>query len=275
MKRRLVLYHGNCIDGWTAAWAAWRRFGDRETEYRAIQHAYVPLDIKDRYVYMLDICLPRDVVEHVARGAGSLQVIDHHVTARDAMAGFPELPRCLIQFDMGRSGAGMAWDALHSKGDRPWLINYVEDRDLWRFSLPQSKEINAWIGAFEHTTFEAWDRLCFQGSEVAAVRGEAVLQYVDRYVSEMSAQARWVDFEGYRVPIVNAPYINISELVGKLSESAPLAIGWSQRADGGYTYSLRSQGVVDVSAIAKKYGGGGHRNSAGFARPKPPQDYGW
>ena len=82
----------------------------------------------------------------------------------------------------------------------------------------------------------------------------------------MVEQARIIDFEGARVPIVNAPYINISELVGKLAETAPFALGWFQRADGLYAYSLRSRGPdgVDVSEIAKKYGGGGHRNSAGF-----------
>jgi nanoRNase/pAp phosphatase (c-di-AMP/oligoRNAs hydrolase) len=32
-------------------------------------------------------------------------------------------------------------------------------------------------------------------------------------------------------------------------------------------FSLRSRGELDVSAIAKKLGGGGHKNAAGFQLP--------
>jgi oligoribonuclease NrnB/cAMP/cGMP phosphodiesterase (DHH superfamily) len=166
---------------------------------------------------------------------------------------------------MDRSGAGLTWDLLHRTA-RPWLIDFVEDRDLWRWKFDKSKEANAWISACKRDSFSEWSALNDLSLAAVIDKGEAVLAFVDRYVSEMVEQARTVDFEGYRIPIVNAPYINISELVGKLAESAPFALGWFQRADGIYAYSLRSRGPegVDVSEIAKKYGGGGHRNSAGF-----------
>lgn len=275
MTRRLVLYHGNCIDGFTAAWAAWHKFGDAMTEYRPTIHADQP-DVGGADVYMLDICYPRETMERIAREAHSLWVIDHHKTARDAMVGFQTSARVQVDFDMDRSGAGMAWDLLMAGNERPWLVDFVEDRDLWRFDLRGSKEVNAWIGAHKRETFADWDRLneAPGGPAAALEKGHAVLQFVDRYVSEMAAQARLVDFEGYRVPVVNAPYINISELVGKLAESAPFAVGWMQRGDGMFTYSLRSRGDggIDVSEIAKRYGGGGHRNSAGFSVDKPPME---
>jgi hypothetical protein len=31
--KRIVIYHANCVDGWVAAWAAWRLYGDADTEY--------------------------------------------------------------------------------------------------------------------------------------------------------------------------------------------------------------------------------------------------
>ena len=141
------------------------------------------------------------------------------------------------------------------------------NRDLWRFKYDKSKEVNAWIGAVRRDSFADWTALSDTPLPDVIEKGKAILAYVDRYVAEMVAQARIIDFAGARVPIVNAPYIGISELVGKLAESAPFAVGWFQRADGLYAYSLRSRGPdgVDVSEIAKRYGGGGHRNSAGFA----------
>lgn len=62
-----------------------------------------------------------------------------------------------------------------------------------------------------------------------------------------------------------------SELVGKLAEGpVPFAVGWFQRGDGKYAYSLRSRGEYDVSKLAVRYGGGGHRNAAGFQSDEPP-----
>jgi len=39
--------------------------------------------------------------------------------------------------------------------------------------------------------------------------------------------------------------------------------------DGQVKVSLRGKGDVDVSAIAAKFGGGGHRNAAGFTMAGP------
>jgi nanoRNase/pAp phosphatase (c-di-AMP/oligoRNAs hydrolase) len=99
-----------------------------------------------------------------------------------------------------------------------------------------------------------------------------VLTALDRYVEEMSAIVQKVTICGSHMPIVNAPYINISELLQKLAEKEAFSVGWYQRADGKFVYSLRSSATsaVDVSDIARIYGGGGHKNSAGFLSELPP-----
>lgn len=267
MKSRLVIYHGDCRDGFTAAWAAWKKFGDEDTEYVAAKHGETTIPIvKERDVYFLDFAIPRASTIFLHDVARSLIVLDHHKTAAADLAGLP-----YATFDMDRSGAGIAWDVLHPGVKRPWLINYVEDRDLWRFKLPESKEINAWVGAAPSRTFADWDVLERGGTHHAANNGRAVLAYIDGYVLDMAKHAIVVDFDGYKVPVVNAPFAAISELLGHLAESAPFALGWFQRGDGMYQYSLRSRGPdgVDVSEVAKRYGGGGHRNAAGFQLQTP------
>jgi oligoribonuclease NrnB/cAMP/cGMP phosphodiesterase (DHH superfamily) len=260
MKQRLVVFHADCIDGFTSAWAAWRKFGDVDTEYMPARYGTPPPEVRGREVLVVDFAYPREVMLRMAREAASLRVLDHHHTWQAALDGLP-----FATFDMQRSGAGLTWDVLHG-GKRPWLVDYVEDRDLWRFKLPNSKAVNAWIGALTRDSFSVWEGLLLVGAEASAERGYAVLAYLDRYVSEMVAQARLVEVAGHRVPMVNAPYISISELVGALSEGHPFAVGWFQRSDGQYVYSLRSRGPdgLDVSEIAKSFGGGGHRHAAGF-----------
>lgn len=261
--KQLVIYHGNCIDGFTAAWCAWRKFGD-QAEYVAGIYGKPPPDVTGRDVLIVDFSYPRATLLEMKARAASLRVLDHHKTAQADLEG---LDFCL--FDMSRSGAGIAWDELHGE-PRPTLVDYVEDRDLWRFQLNRSGEINAYIGA-HHQGFEQWDVLakeieCEWGKALDG--GAAILKSLSRYVFEMCAQARQVTIAGHVVPCVNAPYINTSELVGHLAQfgGGLFAVGWFQRADGLYQYSLRSRETsnFDVSEIAKQFGGGGHKNAAGF-----------
>lgn len=277
----LVIYHGNCIDGFTAAWACWKRYG-AEAEYFPATYgangADVELpDVTGRDVVMVDFCTGRDQLLRIHDAAKSFRVYDHHKTAEACCRGLS-----FCTFDMNRSGAGLAWDFLCPLVDiwapdvnlqRNWLVNYVEDRDLWRFVLPTSKEVNAYVSA-QTQTFATWDAMAFDETpESAALKGAGVLAYIDRYVHEMSKHARPSRFCGHdSIPVVNAPYINTSELVGHLAESALFAVGWFQRDDGLYQYSLRSRGEFDVSALAKSLGGGGHRNAAGFACAKIPHE---
>lgn len=258
----LIIYHAGCIDGFTAAWCAWQHFRD-DAEYAPGVYGNPPPDVTGRDVLIVDFSYPRDVLLDMTSKAKSIRVFDHHKSAQEALAG---LGFCV--FDMERSGAGITWDELF-EGNRPPLVDYVEDRDLWRFRLPHSKEINAYIGSIDHT-FANWNDLSCDlrdGDGRAILAGKALLRAVDRYVGAMVEHAREVTIADHRVLCVNAPYINTSELVGHLAErnAGPFAVGWFQRADGLYQYSLRSRGDFDVSEIAKRFGGGGHKNAAGFA----------
>lgn len=263
--KQLVIYHGKCIDGFTAAWCAWLKFGEQAEYYPGTFGEPAP-DATGRDVLIVDFSYPRNVLLAMKREANTLRVLDHHKTAQRDLEG---LDFCL--FDMERSGAGLTWDELTGiPREYAPLVNYVEDRDLWRFKLLGSKSVNALVGATEQT-FSAYSELneLIMSNPCQAVElGGAVLKGVDRYVKEMAGQARLGVLAGHTVPVVNAPYINTSELVGYLAEIndlAPFAVGWYQRSDGKYAYSLRSRGAFDVSEVAKLFGGGGHKNAAGFS----------
>lgn len=272
MTKPLVIYHANCQDGHTAAWVmrGWFEARGIEAEYFAATYApegkRVELpEVRMRDVWMVDFCTSREQLIEIKANARSFVVLDHHKTAQAACEGLD-----FCTFDMERSGAMLAWNHCWPGGTSwglrpaPWIVEYVQDRDLWRFVLPQSKEVNAYLQSRE-LTFENWDRCDGMKVGDAALLGRGALDYIERYVREMKLQARRATFAGHAdVPIVNAPYISISELVGAMAEGVPLAVGWFQNAQGKYVYSLRSRGDFDVSALAKQFGGGGHKNAAGF-----------
>jgi oligoribonuclease NrnB/cAMP/cGMP phosphodiesterase (DHH superfamily) len=228
----------------------------------AAQYGQPAPDVEGRDVVMVDFSYALPVMVQIAELSTSLLVLDHHQTAESALAAFSH-PRAEVHFDMERSGAGMAWDHFFPHTKRPWIVDYVEDRDLWRHALPDGPAVNAFLGTLRYD-FEHW----YQTSrlDVADVvrLGQVVEDKIRHYVTEVAKNARRFAFEGYDVPLVNAPQVDISELVGFLCGGETFAMGWWQRADGKFSYSLRSRGDFDVSELAKRHGGGGHKNAAGF-----------
>jgi hypothetical protein len=311
----ICIYHGNCADGFTAAWAVWRKFGDA-VEYIPGVYGESPPDVTGKNVVIVDFSYKRPVLAEMLKAANSILVLDHHKTAEAdlgdgyegdsrffSMAHFTgtidwkRYGENLYQdycenagkavytlFDMDRSGAGIAWDFFHPNGERPPLINYVEDRDLWKFRLNKSREVNAFIFAHEYT-FENWDKL-FQTLNIdmpqAIAGGSAIELKHHKDVAELVAKLRREMIIGGRwVPVANVPYTLTSDaghlmcapyatpnLQGEVVTPPFAACYWD--TPEGRVFSLRSddkQGGADVSEIAKSYGGGGHKNAAGFTMP--------
>lgn len=157
MKRPLILYHGNCPDGFCAAWIAHKRFGS-EADYVPVNHGEPPLDVTERMVYILDFSYKRDVTLNMARQAKSLYILDHHRTAKKELENLSENTNIYCRFDMEKSGGRLALEYFFPGSIAPWLVAYTESRDLWAFHLPFSKEINAAIASYPKD-FAVWDSL--------------------------------------------------------------------------------------------------------------------
>lgn len=257
---RLVVYHAGCVDGLVAAWVA-REHWDSTAEFLPTQYGDAPPDVRGREVLVVDFSYPRADLERMASEAVSLRVLDHHKTAREALDGLP-----FCTFDMDRSGAGIAWDVL-AGGRRPWVVDYAEDRDLWRWKLEDSRAINAYLQVLPKTLDEI-DRVRRWLPEQTARFGGVVLLAQRSYLDQTKGAVRLAVLAGHVVPVVNAGTFCVSELVGDLADGQPFAAAWHQTAKGEFVYSLRSRGDgLDVAEIARGFGGGGHRHAAGFTTP--------
>jgi oligoribonuclease NrnB/cAMP/cGMP phosphodiesterase (DHH superfamily) len=261
MTEYLVIFHGNCFDGFTAAWIASRFTKEwHGAEFMPARYGDLPPDVTGKDVLIVDFSWPRETLRAMKAQAHSLWVLDHHKTAE---ADCKEFPFCT--FDMERSGAGLAWDELVG-GARPWLVNIIEDRDLWRISYPDTKPIMAYV-ACQAQNFNSWDRIADLTRSECEERGKFIQQYIDEYGRKARAEHRAELVGGYLVPTVNLPYMNCSDHVTALAEEcpdAPFAAGYFRRGDGRWQFSLRANGDFDVSEVAKKFGGGGHKGAAGF-----------
>ena len=240
----IVLYHADCADGFGAAWALWKRYP--YAEYIAVKHGQPPPSgLEGQHVVMADFSYGREEIEKI-----------HHVTAQAALTGLP-----YAYFDMKKSGAVLAWEWAHEQ-PVPWLLQYIQDKDLWEWRLPKSREISAALGAYPFD-FAVWDSL---DQRVLEIEGRAILQLEEKLIGTIVEEAVLVSFQGETVPAVYSP-IMTSQIGERLCQGFPFGIIWHQQ-DGRRYFSLRSRsGTTDVSAIAAKFGGGGHVNAAGFSLP--------
>lgn len=290
----LFIYHGNCFDGHTAAWVfdKFRKKGlsmiDQPVEYFPATYGQDPPDCKGKEVWLVDFSYPREIlIEKVIKPSMRTIIMDHHKTAEaDLFDLQAEIRKRGLQrndkviFDMHRSGAGILYDELAREygkragqhipsqyGERSfWLVDYIEDRDLWKLKLPLSREVAAFYASVP-MTFAEWDAMDALGAMRVAEAGRSIQRYIDNFGDKAIAQMKFEEVGGHTVPTINTPYMNCSEHVGKLAEKysdAPFAAGYFRRADGRWQFSLRSRGDFDVSEIAKIYGGGGHKAAAGF-----------
>ena len=284
----LCIYHADCTDGFAAAWAVHRTLGD-SVKFAAYQYQepFLPLYIgmvTNCHVLIVDFSFPLNELLGIAQVATSLVILDHHHTAASDLATLPPpghevyeqfvlhggiRPRTPAAiFDVNRSGAGITWDFVHG-GERPWIIDAVEDRDLWRFKRPGTREIHAALG-IEPRTLEHWDNLYNQNKESDLIaKGAVILAAHDANVKTVaSTTVRWMRLGGVLMPIANAPHFMASDVGRALCDEYQQCAGSYFDSPRGRRFSLRSDDLKhDVSVIAKSYGGGGHRNAAGFKAP--------
>jgi hypothetical protein len=192
---------------------------------------------------------------------------------------------------MERSGAMMAWQHFHPRTVPPLFMRYIQDRDLWRWALPHSREFSAALGSYPYD-FDVWADLLFKVDELIE-EGKACLRLKRQQVEIMARRERMLVFEmgGYGirprinvlrqgqdapnepwehvVPVANATvfFSEVGERLCELHPEAPFAAYWFEAEDGAQQWGLRSRGGFDVSIIAKAFGGGGHPAAAGFRIP--------
>lgn len=256
----LCIYHGNCADGFTGAWVVRKALGPGIAFHPGVYQTPPP-DVTGRNVVMVDFSYKRAVMERIANDAASVLVLDHHKTAAEDLR---DLPGAEVVFDMERAGSRIAWDYYFPHIAPPPVLLHVEDRDLWRFSLPKTREIQANIFSYPYD-FDVWDRLMGADPAVLAIEGAAIERKHFKDIAELlGVVQRRMTIGGVNVPVANLPYTLVSDAAHKMAEGEPFA-GCYWDTPKGRVFGLRSTDAgLDVSEIAKQYGGGGHRNAAGF-----------
>ena len=265
-KKIVVIYHGDCPDGFSGAWAAWKKFGNRAKYIGVSDRLNPPPGLAGKTAYFIDWVYPLATMKKVQRAAEKVTVIDHHATADAAAKAMGE---CV--FNLKHSGAVLAWKYFHPGKPVPRILKYVEDCDLWRFKIPYAHAVETFLSTLPFT-FQSWSYAAGkldskQARKKIIEQGRLLDGYQKRLIADIASKAKQVLFEGRKVLAVNSPIFQ-SELGHYLAmKHPPFAVIWGEKSDGGTRVSLRSVRNFDIAGYAKKYGGGGHKTAAGFTIP--------
>ncbi len=273
MSIPLVIYHGNCLDGFGAAYAAHRHFLSQgiEAEFYAASHGEPMPQCDGREVYVVDFSFKRPEMKQLCELAQKVTVLDHHISAQEDLDGLEaEHDNLKVVFDMSRSGAVITWEYFHQQ-PVPQLLLHVQDQDLWNFELEGTKDINSALMSHPFG-FELWHDVVSSPERFNTLlsEGKAINRFRQEMIDGYKKRAVMGRIAGFDVPVVNCPRAIISELVGALSEGHPFAAGYQDKGDK-RSWSLRSSrnGGEDVAKVAALFGGGGQKNAAGFATTIP------
>lgn len=270
-SRILVIYHKNCFDGIAAAWIAQQALGEENVELYAMSYNDEPClhYFEGRCVLVVDFSFDELTTREIAVVAAQVTIIDHHKTSYEVFKNLEmNQPANLRMFHDGRF-CGATSTARHFSMPEPWWLSYVNDYDMWHFRERGSKEVALWMRA-QGCSLDTIDALnAFKNADAVIELGKPIVAYHNQIVAQTCESAIPIVAEGVQVPaVINFAGLTTSFIGDTLRVNAPFAVIFHARSDGTWGASLRSCAEgLDVSMIAKKYGGGGHRNAAGCEAP--------
>lgn len=279
-KKPLCIYHHGCADGFAAAWIVRKYyrmvmvdaiaatnlppecFNDEPVDFHPGIYGDTPPDVTGRDVILVDFSYKRPAMLALIEQARSVLIIDHHESAERELQDLPI--KATTIFAMDRSGAMLTWEHYFLGQQPPLVIDHIQDRDLWKFKLPMTKEICAAVFSYP-MTFKSWDELMRRSILELEREGRAIQRKHNQDVDALIEATPFLGHvAGVEVPIANVPWMYASEVAGQLAKGHPFAATYYDDADG-RRWSLRSDNDgANVAEIAESLGGGGHKHAAGF-----------
>ena len=273
-------------------------------QYGAINYEFPSLN---RDVYILDFSFPRSTMDYIFDTAKRVVWLDHHKSAFEMwLPELPYHDHCRAEdlivgphhviLDNDQSGAMLAWRWFHPGTEVPMLIRHIDDGDRWVHKIDGTRAFQKALWSYAPWSFEQWNGKflpCDMGNPKASFgatakytfminSGAAILRAHDQSVQSVvkgSARKVFVNlpnepgFEPKGLTLyglaANCPPHLTSDVGRELAtKSGTFSLCWTLSQEGLIAKcSLRSNGDYDVSAIAKVFGGGGHRAAAGFEVP--------
>jgi nanoRNase/pAp phosphatase (c-di-AMP/oligoRNAs hydrolase) len=236
---------------------------------------FEPLEIKaSEAIFIVDFHFNPQVMEKLFARTPYIYVYDHHEGAREAVEQYPRGIQITCDFENSYSACELVWNSLFPNKEMPEAIKLIGDRDKWAWRYGKrtadfttglmlhehGPECAIWSDLLEekNSIRQVWvDDICKEGEICSRYRNAICKEFRDTFGHE-------VEFEGFHCYVQNFMLVSaVSESFGDMKDKYDICIAMVWFGNE-WKFSLRSTKGIDVSKIAKKYGGGGHASAAGF-----------
>jgi hypothetical protein len=273
-------YHAECLDGWAAALGVFTHLEGDVHLIPAVYKETIPR-AEGCNVWIVDFCFDLETTCKLVESNNYVTIVDHHKGAEPTIIALQEWAelagvedKLTIKFAKDQSGALLTW-RLYKPDDSfipPWVF-HVSDYDLWQFKIEHSEAVATALMSYDFKLEDLWIGICNPENALAIfpellLRGYGIIDARDNNIKMLIRYARPIEFAGHVVPMVNAPRFINSMLLDRLGEDQPFAIGYHEDGDH-WKYSFRrpTNSVVDLNALLKPLGGGGHEAASGLRLP--------
>jgi len=275
-----VFYHSSDLDGHCSGAIVKHRYP--ECEMWPIDYgAAFPMDKIEpgETIYMVDFTLQpfEQMIELSARC--KLIWIDHHKSALGEAS-----KRWFVERGIRRIGIGacfLTWEYLYPHLYPPKAVRLLAEYDVWDHSNPDTlpfqygmrmretdpateEGMKLWEKLFESRETVLFDEILNEGKTILKYQKQMDTRYCARY-------AYPVTLEGYKAVALNRGIANSMTFENAPgANEADIFITYVFNGDNWIVSLYANKPDIDVSEIAKKYGGGGHKEAAGFICSKLP-----
>ncbi len=214
-------------------------------------------------------------VEDMTRLAEGRELIwiDHH---RSAMAEFEGIADDWPGLrDLSEAACVLTWKHFFPERDVPRAIVLIGDRDIWRWAEEDTGPFNESLYNHNYKADQAdfWKPLFADDAPILEkmIKEGALLRRVKLKGVDHTMEARSfeVEFEGYQTLAINT---RGNGDIGNYGRDRGYEIVYTyadkMQVDGLTTVVTLFSNKIDVSVIAKSYGGGGHACASGFSFPR-------
>ncbi len=271
-----VVFHKQCLDGTASAASVLKKY-PKATIF-SLANTYSIEEIKQLFllrnqmIYLLDIILQKNDLQILLDNNNSVFVIDHHISNAKEIEFFKVYSNFHSIFDINHSASYLTWSYMHNVV--PDLVQFVEDRDLWKKKYPETDVICHYLFTKVLDKPDEFLKYIELPIEEIYKKGIVYQENIQFYIHKILQESKplWVEFgsifKKYKVPCLNSNLF-ISELGEEIAKKYDGIACIFSISESMIKLSFRSIEGTKITAkeVAEYLGGGGHKHAAGAKLP--------
>lgn len=260
----IILYHNADLDGLACALLLSKEYPD------AVMHGWnydrsLPDFHSSTYqgheLIIADLNLQTELLYKLCTQFRFVYLLDHHQQEVPL-----DIKNLYHYIDTSKAACELVYNYIHNFSDKsyPYWI-----RQIARWDIHRDKDLSGWLQCMQYqfglkhcTTYQELSQCLRMPSKYIRWVGRQVLRYKNAMASKTEIKYGKLAYDGMTFDVSISSYPIDTDLIPRKGQSMHLVMGFNP-SNMSIRTTFVSLGDLDVSEIAKDFGGGGHKKIAG------------